>query len=205
MIERMQDIFDLQRKLNAYTLKNIGLDYERAITDPEQIPVWVENYRKALSAELAELIREIEEFGPGTKNGKIEVVDMLHFLVSLSHIVQIEAGEAAKLAVTRNGATLETCAVRSFLALDELQNSVKWKWWAKGGGYKEDKAKHAVLELWRCFGEACGLQSMDFNMVKEIYIAKNRVNFERQDLHYNEDTKSEHDNQALKVPTGESR
>ncbi len=198
----MQDIFALQRKLNVYTLQNIGLDYERVIVDPETVPVWVENYRKALSAELAELIREIQELGVGTKNGKIEVVDMLHFLVSLSHIVQVEADEALTLAATRNGASVQSCAVRSFLALDDLQNSVKWKWWAKGGGYKEEKAKEAVLELWRCFGEACGLQSMSFETVKEIYIAKNRVNFERQDRHYNEDTKTEHDNRALKIPTG---
>jgi len=68
----------------------------------------------------------------------------------------------------------------------------------QGRRLQEEKAKDAVLELWRCFGEACGLQSMDFNTVKEIYIAKNRVNFERQDLHYNEDTKTEHDNQALR-------
>lgn len=200
----MQDIFDLQRKLNLYTLQKIGLDYERVITDPEQMPVWVENYRKALSAELAELIREIEELGVGTKNGMIEVVDMLHFLVSLSHIVNVGAEEASALAATRNGASLQSCAVRSFLALDELQNSVKWKWWAKGGGYKADMAREAVQELWRCFGEACGLQSMTFEMVKEIYVAKNRLNFERQDRQYNEDTKTEHDNQALKVPTGKA-
>lgn len=200
----MQEIFDLQRNLNTYTLKNIGLDYGRAITDPEQVPIWVENYRKALSAELAELVREVEHFGLGTKNGKIEVVDMLHFLVSLSHIVGVDAGEAARLAANRGTTSLETCAIRSFLALDELQNSVKWKWWAKGGGYKEDKARAAVAELWRCFGEACGLQSMDFQTVKEIYIAKNRVNFERQDRHYNEDTKTEHDNEALRVPAGRS-
>ncbi len=195
----MQDIFDLQRRLNGYTLRNIGIDYEQVIKDPEQVPTWVENYRKALSAELAELVREVESFGFGTKNGKIEVVDMLHFLVSLSHIVGVEAEEAARLAEVRRESSLQTCTVRTFLALDSLQNSLKWKWWAKGGGYKEDKAREAVVELWRCFGEACGLQSMEFRTVKDIYIAKNRVNFERQDRHYNEDTKTEHDNEALEV------
>lgn len=198
----MQDIFELQHKLNGYTLKNIGLDYEQVITDSDLLPVWIENYRKALSAELAELIREIEAFGLGTKNGKIEVVDMLHFLVSLSHLVRVTPSEAAELATPRNGLSLEGCAVRSFLALDELQNSVKWKWWAKGGGYKKDKAREAVLDLWRCFGEICGLQSMNFTAVKDIYIAKNQVNFQRQDLHYNEDTKTEHDNQGLSIPGG---
>jgi len=38
-----------------------------------------QNYRKALSAELAELVREVEEHGIGTQNGKVEIVDMLHF------------------------------------------------------------------------------------------------------------------------------
>ncbi|NTW36883.1 MAG: hypothetical protein HGB17_12280, partial [Syntrophobacteraceae bacterium] len=83
----MQEIFDLQRRLNVYTLKNIGLDFEEIFSDSEQKPVWIENYRKALSAELAELVREVEENGFETHNGKVEIVDMLHFLVSLSHLV----------------------------------------------------------------------------------------------------------------------
>jgi hypothetical protein len=89
--------------------------------------------------------------------------------------------------------------MRTFLALDDIQSCLKWKWWAKGGGFKPDKAKDAVLKLWESFAESCALFGLDFLTVKKIYIAKNRVNFQRQNQHYNEDTKTEEDNQALEV------
>lgn len=195
----MQDIFDLQRKLNVYTLQNIGLDYERVIADPETAPVWVENYRKALSAELAELIREIQELGVGTKNGKIEVVDMLHFLVSLSQIVGVEPEQIPLAMPPNTGEPFPSSALRLFLALDDLQNSLKWKWWAKGGGFKPDRARSAVLALWRGFAGCCVLFDLDFPSLKKIYIAKNQVNFMRQNHHYDEDTKTEDDNQAIEI------
>ncbi len=193
----MQEIFELQRRLNVYTLKNIGLDFEAILSNPEMKPVWIENYRKALSAELAELVREVEESGFESHNGKVEIVDMLHFLVSLSHLVDVQASDVAFAHSSANGAAFSDCVVRCFLALDELQNSVKWKWWAKGGGFKEDKAREAVLHLWSCFDETCALFQMSFDQLKSFYIAKNKVNFQRQDRQYNEDTKTEADNQNL--------
>jgi len=192
----MQEIFDLQRALNIYTLKNIGLDFEAILASPEQKPLWIENYRKALSAELAELVREVQESGFDSQNGKVEIVDMLHFLVSLSHLVDVQPSEVA-IARPSAGGGFSECVVRCFLALDELQNSVKWKWWARGGGFKEDKAREAVLRLWSCFHEARGLFRMDFDQLKSLYVAKNRVNFQRQDQQYNEDTKTEADNENL--------
>ena len=87
--EGMREIFSLQWELNIRTLANAGKDFEATMNDPEQRLVWIENYRKALSAELAELIREVRDHGIGTQNGKVEIVDMLHFLVSLSQIVGV--------------------------------------------------------------------------------------------------------------------
>jgi len=192
----LEEIFKLQWQLNTYTLKNAGIDYEKSIRDPQQKLIWLENYRKALSAELAELIREVKQYGIGTDNGKIEIVDMLHFLVSLSHIVAAGPFELPE-ASTRES-TFDECAIETFLALDDLQNSLKWKWWAKGGGYQPQRARRAVLDLWQRFAELCSLFVMDMETVKRIYIAKNEVNFKRQDQNYNEDTKTEQDNQALK-------
>ena len=195
----MEDIFKFQRQLNVFTLRNIGLDYEHTITHPSEKLLWIENYRKALSAELAELIREVEEHGIGTQNGKVEVVDMLHFLVSLSHILGLEPYEVPTVVAASNDDTFCYCTMRTFLALDDLQNSLKWKWWAKGGGFKPEKARNAVVELWHCFAAICLLFSMDLQILKKIYIAKNQVNFMRQNQHYSEDTKTEEDNQALEV------
>lgn len=222
----MEEVFKLQWQLNTLTLKKIGMDYEQTISHPEDRLLWIENYRKALSAELAELIREVEEHGIGTQNGKVEIVDMLHFLVSLSHIVGVEAheadfelrfssfettnrfisrkGEFADSQATTpvsltNGDAFSPYAMRTFLALDDLQNSLKWKWWAKGGGFKPDQAKQAVLKLWQHFAETCALFGLGFPALKRTYIAKNQVNFMRQNRHYNEDTKTEEDNRAIEV------
>ncbi len=195
----MQEIFSLQRQLNIFTHKNIGSDYEETISNPEAKLIWIENYRKALSAELAELIREVEEHGVGTQNGKVEIIDMLHFLVSLSQIVGIEPSKIPASAAVTKGDDFISCVLGTFLALDELQNSLKWKWWAKGGGFNPDRARRAVLELWHCFAQCCALFALDFHTVKKIYIAKNQVNFERQNQHYSEDTKSEADNTAIEI------
>lgn len=191
----MEEIFALQWKLNAYTLRNIGVDYAEALTDPQQKVVWIENFRKALSAELAELVREVREFGMASDNGKIEIVDILHFLVSLSHLVAVLPDEIPEAPAGKM--PFDTLAMGTFLALDDLQNSLKWKWWAKGGGYQAQKARQAVMDLWRCFNGLSVLFGMDPARVKRIYVGKNEVNFTRQDQGYSEDSKTEHDNEAL--------
>lgn len=193
----MREIFDLQWQLNLHTLANIGKDFESTMHDPDEKLVWIENYRKALSAELAELIREVREFGIGTQNGKIEIIDILHFLISLSQIVGVQPEETPRFALSQNGASFDSCAIKAFLALDELQNSLKWKWWAKGGGFKPERARNAILEIWDAVDKICALFGMGFEELKHIYIAKNRVNFERQRQNYNEDTKTEADNLSI--------
>ncbi len=194
----MKDIFDMQMQLNICTLSNIGLDFQEIMADPEKKYSWIENYRKALSAEFAEWVREIMENGLETGNAKIEVVDILHFLVSLSQIVGIDHDEA--MSVSAKGRTATTVAqviIQSFLALDELQNSVKWKWWAKGGGFNPDRAINAVRALWHSFYVLCALCGMDDDKIKETYLEKNRVNFMRQARGYNEDTKAEANNEGI--------
>ena len=197
--EKVHEIFKLQWGLNIFTLANTGRDFVKTIQDPEQVPVWIENYRKALSSELAELVREVRENGMDSPNCKIEIVDMLHFLVSLSHIVGVQPEETPSFCAAPDGASFEGCVLNTFLGLDDLQNSVKWKWWAKGGGYKPERARQAILALWDSFAALCALFSLDFETMKRIYIAKNQVNFSRQKQNYNEDTKTEADNLTIRT------
>ena len=168
----MREIFSLQWELNIQTLANAGKDFESTMNDPEQRPIWIENYRKALSAELAELIREVRDHGLGTQNGKVEIVDMLHFLVSLSQIVGVEPEDVPSFSAPENGASFETCAILAFLGIDELQNSLKWKWWAKGGGFKPEKAKSAILDLWNALACTCAVFSLGFPSSKKSTLPK---------------------------------
>lgn len=193
----MKDIFQMQMKLNERTLGNIGIEFGEILADEEKKCLWLENYRKALSSELAELVREVQEKGLGSRNGKIEVVDILHFLVSLSQVLGISDEEALELCVESGPPSFYPVVIASFLALDELQNSVKWKWWAKGGGFKREKARNSVGALWSCFQSLCTLFDMNGDKVKKIYMDKNRVNFMRQAKGYDEDKKSEEDNESI--------
>ncbi len=193
----MREIFSLQWELNIHTLANAGKDFELIIDDPEQRLIWIENYRKALSAELAELIREVRDYGLGTRNGKVEIVDIMHFLVSLSQIVGIGPEVIPSFDAQHGGTSFETCAIKAFLAIDELQNSLKWKWWAKGGGFKPEKASRAILDMWDALALTCAVFGLGFTDLKDIYVAKNRINFERQRQNYNEDTKTEADNLSI--------
>jgi len=197
--EGMREIFSLQWELNIRTLANSGKDFESTMNDPEQKLIWIENYRKALSAELAELIREVADHGIGTQNGKVEIVDIIHFLVSLSQIVGVGPVDLPSFGAAENGASFDTCAIRTFLATDELQNSLKWKWWAKGGGFKPEMARSAILNLWAALASTCAVFGLGFQELRKIYIAKNRINFERQRQNYNEDTKTEADNLSIQA------
>ncbi len=195
----MREIFSLQWELNVHTLANAGMDFENTMNDPDKRVVWIENYRKALSAELAELIREVRDHGLSTQNGKVEIVDILHFLVSLSQIVGVDPEPLPPFSVSANGDSFEACAIDAFLSIDKLQSSLKWKWWAKGGGFKPEVARSAILDLWAVLFRICAVFGLDFQELKKIYIAKNRINFERQRKNYNEDTKTEDDNRSIKV------
>lgn len=195
----MKEIFRMQMKLNERTLSNIGLDFRQIVADEEKKCIWLENYRKALSAELAELVREVQDHGPGSRNGKIEVVDILHFLVSLSQILDITHEEALHLSGDSGPPSFSPVVIQSFLALDELQNSVKWKWWAKGGGFKPEKARKALKDLWSCFHSLCTLLEVNGDTLKRIYMEKNEVNFRRQENGYDEDRKTEADNDSIFV------
>jgi dimeric dUTPase (all-alpha-NTP-PPase superfamily) len=196
----MRQIFEMQWRLNEFTLNNsCGLDYGKIANDPQDLSAWIENYRKAFSAELAEFLRDIQQKDVGSRNGKVEIIDMLHFLVSLSHLVQLDSEEAFALRMLKEKSDISDIVLAAFLSLDDLQNSIKWKWWAKGGGFKPGLAKTAVIYLWISLWEMADAFSLSFEDMKDIYLAKNEVNIQRQMSGYSEDTKTELDNISIKV------
>jgi len=91
MSDMLQDIFRLQAELN----RKIGIDTE-SLPEARQ-PEWVLNYCRALSQELAELTDSVPwkwwaKYQTYDKqNARVEVVDMLHFLVSLAQVLGMSA------------------------------------------------------------------------------------------------------------------
>ena len=90
MVDRLQEIFDMQRKLNL----RIGVDTAH-MNDEEQVK-WVLNYARALGQELSELIDSVpwkwwakyQNFDK--QNAKVEVIDMFHFLISIAQTLGLD-------------------------------------------------------------------------------------------------------------------
>ena len=90
-MDKLEEIFKMQFELN----KRIGIDSSN-MSDEEKIK-WTLNYSRALAQENAELVDSLpwkwwakyQNFD--IQNARVEVVDMLHFLVSLAQVLGMTA------------------------------------------------------------------------------------------------------------------
>ena len=90
-MDKLEEIFKMQFDLN----KRIGIDTSK-MDDDEKIK-WVLNYSRALGQENCELVDSVpwkwwakyQKFD--VHNARGEVVDMLHFLVSLAQVLGMTA------------------------------------------------------------------------------------------------------------------
>ena len=100
--DMLQHIFEMQEKLNA----RIGV-HPNQMTD-EKRQEWVLNYSRALSQELAELIDSVpwkwwanyQTFD--LQNARVEVVDMVHFLVSIAQVLGMSADDVYNIYLQKN-------------------------------------------------------------------------------------------------------
>ena len=79
----------------------------------------------------------------------------------------------------------------------ELVYSVPWKWWAKYQNYDRQNARVEVIDLFHfliSLAQVVGLSARD---VHDLYMKKNKVNFQRQDAGYA--VKDHADNKDLTV------
>lgn len=187
----MKDIFDMQYDLNSYTFSDRGLvDWSELMTDSLLQPSWIERFKNAFSAEYCELIRELMKPDKDLDIGavKTEMIDMLHFLVSLSMLVGVEPEDVEYIRDYEMEPfrleNLDQFGPIIFLALDDLQSSLPWKWWKSGMGYQFARAGQAVVKLWAGMFLLFEMFAMDHNEVKSLYVKKNRINIERQKSGY---------------------
>ena len=95
--DRLAEIFDMQEALN----QRIGVD-ARGMNEDEQV-TWLLQYSRAMSQELAELTDSVpwkwwakyQTFDK--QNARVEVVDMLHFLVSMAQVLGMTADDVHEL------------------------------------------------------------------------------------------------------------
>ena len=91
--DKLEEIFRMQRALNL----RIGVDTGQMT--PAERQQWVLNYCRAMSQEIAELTdcvpwkwwAKYQKFD--VQNARVEIVDLLHFLVSLAQVMELTPDE----------------------------------------------------------------------------------------------------------------
>ncbi len=83
----------------------------------------------------------------------------------------------------------------------ELIDSVPWKWWAKYQEFDKQNARVEVVDLFHFLISLAQVLGMSADDVHDLYVKKNKVNFERQDSGYA--IKDESDNKDLKLGSEE--
>lgn len=92
-MDKLDKIFEMQEKLN----RRIGINPDN-LGDDEKIE-WILNYSRALQQEVSELIDSVpwkwwakyQKFD--RQNARVEVVDIVHFLVSIAQVLGMSADD----------------------------------------------------------------------------------------------------------------
>ncbi len=100
--DMLREIFRMQKALNA----RIGVHPDQMNEEEQQ--TWTLNYCRALSQELAELTDSVpwkwwakyQTFDK--QNARVEVVDMIHFVVSLAQVLGLSADDVYQLYLKKN-------------------------------------------------------------------------------------------------------
>jgi len=79
--------------------------------------------------------------------------------------------------------------------LAELTDSVPWKWWAKYQAFDKQNARVEVVDLFHFLVSLAQTLGMTADDVFDAYVAKNKVNHERQETGYAE--KDENDSRHI--------
>ncbi len=104
--DQLRELFRMQQALNT----RIGVITD-GMSEAEQTK-WVLNYCRAMSQELAELTDSVpwkwwakyQQFD--SQNARVEVVDMLHFLISLAQVLGLSADDVFAAYVKKNEVNL---------------------------------------------------------------------------------------------------
>lgn len=99
MKDRLEEIFEMQSALNL----KIGVDAQSMQGNPEEMGRWILQYSRALGQETAELVdcvpwkwwAKYQKFD--LQNARVELVDILHFVVSLAQVMGLSADDLHKL------------------------------------------------------------------------------------------------------------
>jgi dimeric dUTPase (all-alpha-NTP-PPase superfamily) len=104
--DQLRELFRMQQSLNL----RIGVD--TASMDEAEKTKWLLNYSRAMGQELAELTDSVpwkwwakyQTFD--AQNARVEVVDMLHFLISMAQVLGMSADDLFQAYLKKNEVNL---------------------------------------------------------------------------------------------------
>lgn len=104
--DQLRELFRMQRALNL----RIGVD--TGTMDEAEKTKWILNYCRAMGQELAELTDSVpwkwwakyQKFDE--QNARVEVVDLLHFLISMAQVLGMSADDVFAAYVKKNEVNL---------------------------------------------------------------------------------------------------
>lgn len=100
--DMLEQIFEMQAELN----RRIGVDTSNMSEEQQQ--TWLLNYCRAMSQEIAELTDSVpwkwwaryQKFD--RQNARVEIVDLLHFLISAAQVLGLSARDVYEAYVAKN-------------------------------------------------------------------------------------------------------
>lgn len=101
-MDKLEEIFHMQQALN----RRIGIDLPA--TTEEEKTKWVLNYSRALQQETAELVDSVpwkwwdRDQKLDEQNARVEIVDLLHSLVSLAQTLGMSADDVYQAYLKKN-------------------------------------------------------------------------------------------------------
>jgi hypothetical protein len=202
----LSTIFKMQRELNSVP----GINRDTVGAEQSLKNGWLFQYITATTDELYELITS-----ENSDNDKIEVIDIIHFVVSAAQIVNIHSDDIEKIfpfdnnnfRLVFNTFDRTTIINQLFVDVAAVNHQVEFKWWSKLIKENPDKqfkliknmelAKDAVFKLvvdTLTLAFSYGLTPIE---IFEIYKKKHQVNLDRQKNDYDDRFKTEADNQQI--------
>ena len=129
-MDMLAEIFAMQRELNRYTFEQneLGIDYDEIPGSRALQNAWIRNYALAMSQEIAELVdstnwkwwrRKVDLFD--AQNLQVELVDILHFLVSACQVMGLTAEDVHRMYMQKNAVNRKR-QDKGYLVKDEADN-----------------------------------------------------------------------------------
>lgn len=201
----LKQIFEMQRSLNI-TIGRDTVGADQSIKDE-----WLHQYIFALEDEVYEFSTSEER-----ENVKIEIVDMIHFAVSICQILDVTAEDIEKDVLFTIGTFRELYhslhsdswdTDQLYISIGSLKHQLEFKWWSKFIKKHPDKqfkfikdrevARQCAINILIDIFKIAFVYGMAPHQIFSIYQKKHQVNLDRQKNDYDDRNKTEADNQKI--------